>query len=265
MPIRSLLSVLGTLLVASSAGASDLERLAEAVEAGARAARSSEGFEGSLILGRIDPEQLELLRKTFGADAARAVGDLKVQSAGSLGTRSAPEDDVLADILRAEPGLAQIGSLGLARALRQTQQFYAGRGKPLPDAVRVMLSITFSREVLDGARVVDTDDEASLPAIINELQTSFGEAVGGVSAVTVGDLITFSELPDLSTVEFWAHEIQHVVQYRRLGGIDAFAAAYTTDYRKLEADANAVARQAVIDAQNVLTVIHALARADGRS
>jgi len=244
--------------IASFAAANDLEKLAKAVEAVAQASRSSEGIEASRILDRIDREQLDLLQKTFGADAAKAVGHLQVQSVGTPGTSVAPDDDVLAGILRAEPGLVQLGSMGLARVLRQTQQYYAGRGNPLPAAVKVMLSITFPREILDSVRVVDTDAEGSLPAIINEVQTNFGEAVGGQSAVTIDDIIAFSEIPDLSSVDFWAHEIQHVMQYRQLGGIDAFAAAYTRDYRQLEGDANAVARKAVIDAQNVLTVIHAL-------
>ena len=255
---RGLLSILCTIPIASFAGANDFEKLAKAVEAVAQASRSSEGIEDSQILGRIDREQLDLLRKTFGADAAKAVGHLRVQSVLTPGTSVAPDDDVLADILRAEPGLVQLGSMGLAGALRQTQQYYAGRGNPLPDAVKVMLSITFPEEVLDSVRVVDTDAEGSLPAIINEVQTNFGEAVGGQSAVTIDNLIAFSEIPDLSSVDFWAHEIQHVMQYRQLGGIDAFAAAYTRDYRQLEGDANAVAQKAVIDAQNVLTVIHAL-------
>jgi hypothetical protein len=253
VPFRSLISVLCTVLAASSLGARDFEKLAKAVEAAARASKSSEGIPGGL-----DREQLDLLRKTFGADAARAVGDLQVESVLPPEAGSAAADDVLSDILRADPGLAQLGSLGLANALRQTRQYYAGRGKPLPDALKVLLSITFPREILDGVRVVDTDVEGTLPAIINEVQTTFGEAVGGQSAVTIDDIIAFSEIPDPSAIDFWAHEIQHVVQYRRLGGIDAFAAAYTTDHRQLEGDSNTVGKKAVIDARNVLTVIHAL-------
>ena len=107
-------------------------------------------------------------------------------------------------------------------------------------------------------RVIDTDAEGSLPAIINELQTNFGDARGGESAVTIGDLIAFSEIPNPSEVDFWAHEMQHIVQYRELGGIDGFATAYTRDYQKLERDANAISREAVIDAQNVLAVVRAL-------
>jgi hypothetical protein len=257
---RRLLALLCTLPIALIAAADDLEQLAKAVDAVAQASRSSEGFEGSLALGRIDPEQLELLRRTFGADAVRAVGDVKVERVGTLESRLTRDDDVLSGILRAEPGLAQLGAIGLAGALRQTHQFYSGRGKPLPDAVKVMLSISFPKPVLDRVRVIDTGDEASLPAILNQVQTSIGEAVGGQSAVTVDDLIAFSQIPGLSSVDFWAHEIQHVMQYRQLGGIDGFAAAYTRDHRKLEANARAVSEKAVTDAENVLTVIRALDR-----
>lgn len=246
------------MLFASSAGANDFQKLARAVDAVVQASRSSDGLEASQLFERIDPEQEDLLRSTYGADAARAVGDLRVETVGTLETRIPPEGEILADILRAEPGLAQLGSMGLAGVLRRAHQYYAGRGKPLPDAVKVMLSISFPKEVLDRVRVIDTDAEGSLPAIINELQTNFGDALGGESAVTIGDLIAFSEIPDLSEVDFWAHEIQHVVQYRELGGIDGFAAAYTRDYQKLERDANAASKKAVIDAQNVLAVIRAL-------
>ena len=142
-----------------------------------QASRSSQGFEGSQLFERIDPEQEDLLRSTYGADAARAVGDLRVESVGTLETRVPPEGEILVDILRAEPGLAKLGSMGLAGVLRRAHQYYAGRGNPLPDAVKVMLSISFPKEVLDRVRVVDTDAEGSLPAILNELQTSFGEAV----------------------------------------------------------------------------------------
>jgi hypothetical protein len=186
------------------------------------------------------------------------VGHFEVHSVLNPPTSIAPHDDVLADILRAEPGLVQFGSIGLARVLRQTQQYYAERGGLLPDAVKAMLSITFPEEVLDRVRVIDTDAEETLPAIINEVQTNFGEAVGGHSAVTIDNIIAFSEIPEPSAVDFWAHEIQHVMQYRKLGGIDAFAAAYTKDYRRLEDDANAVAQKAVIDAQKVLLVIRVL-------
>lgn len=240
------------MLFASFAGANDLQKLAQAVDAATQAAQSSEGFQ------RIDPEQLALLRAAFGPEAARAVGDLRVESAGAVETRIPPEGDVLADVLRSEPILGQLGSLGLAGLLRRAHDYYAGAGHPVPNAVKVMLSITFSRELLDRTRVVDSDAEGSVPAIFRELQASFGEAVGGEYAVTIGNLIAFSEIPKPSEIDFWAHELRHVVQYRQLGGIDAFAAAYTRDFKKLEGEANAASRQGVRDAQKVLTVVRAL-------
>jgi hypothetical protein len=258
MLIRGLLPILLNICIASFAGAKDYEKLAEAVEAVVQASRSNDGITGSQLLGKLDREQVDLLRRTFGPDVAKAVGHFEVHSVLNPPTSIAPHDDVLADILRAEPGLVQFGSIGLARVLRQTQQYYAERGGLLPDAVKAMLSITFPEEVLDRVRVIDTDAEETLPAIINEVQTNFGEAVGGHSAVTIDNIIAFSEIPEPSAVDFWAHEIQHVMQYRKLGGIDAFAAAYTKDYRRLEDDANAVAQKAVIDAQKVLLVIRVL-------
>jgi hypothetical protein len=151
--------------------------------------------------------------------------------------------------------------------LRRAHDYYAGAGHPLPDAVKVLLSITFSRELLDSARVVDSDAEGSVPAILRELQANFGEALGGEYAVTIGNLIAFSEIPKPSEIDFWAHELRHVVQYRQLGGIDAFAAAYTKDFKQLEDEAGVASRQAVGDAQKVLTVIRALHpnRLDSRS
>ena len=198
-----------------------------------RASQWSQQLDDPRFLAGIEPEQLELLRLTYGADAATAVGNLRVQNAASVATTAVPDD--LTGILGVDPGLVQLGAMGLARAMRQAHELYAGRGAPLPDAVKVMLGITFPKEVLDRARVVDTDAEGSLPALINELQTNFGEAVGGISAVTIDDVIAFSEIPDASAVDYWGHELQHVVQYRRLGGIDAFASAYTRDYATLEA------------------------------
>jgi hypothetical protein len=255
--IRVLISFLGAVLAPSFAAAAELEKLAHAVRAVASASRSSDQTDGLHALERIDPEERELLRTTFGARAAKAVGDLRVESIAVPGAR-AEDSDVLGDLLRSEPELADFGSISLGFALTQTRQYYAGRGNPLPDALKVLFSITFPREALDAIRVVDTGDEPTLPAIINEVQTRFGEAVGGRSAVTVDGIIAFSEIPENSAVAFWAHEIQHVMQYRKLGGIEAFAAEYTRNHRQLESEANAVARQAILDAQDILRVIRAL-------
>ena len=101
--------------------------------------------------------------RPYRTEAARAVGDLRVESAGAVENRIPPEGDVLADVLRSEPILGQLGSLGLAGLLRRAHDYYAGAGHPVPEAVKVLLSITFSRELLDRARVVvDSDAEGNV-------------------------------------------------------------------------------------------------------
>jgi len=248
---RPLGSIFAAMLCASLALADEREELAWRVQAVARAVRANE-------LSSISPEQLELLRKSFGADAAAAVGAVKLPKVVTVETVD-PPDDPLADLLGTQPELARIGGMALAQAMHQAHTYYANADGRLPPGVRVLLSLSFPSEVLDRVRVVDTDAEGSLPAIINEVQTRYGEAAaGGQSAVTIDDVIAFSEIPDASAIDFWAHEVQHVVQFRKLGGIDGFAAQYARDYRKLEADANEVAAKALADAHDVLTVIQAL-------
>lgn len=251
MLVRALAWMLAAMLGASVAAADEREELAWRVQAVARAVRANE-------LASISPEQLELLRESFGAGAAAAVGDVKLPKVVTVETVD-PPDDPLADLLGTQPELARIGGMALAQAMHQAHTDYAGAGGRLPAGVRVLLSLSFPEEVLDRVRVVDTEAEGSLPAIINEIQTRYGEAAaGGQSAVTIDDVIAFSEIPDASAIDFWAHEVQHVVQFRKLGGIDGFAAQYARDYRKLEADANEVAEKALADAHDVLTVIRAL-------
>jgi hypothetical protein len=248
---RPLGSLVCALLVASLARAEEREDLAWRVQAVARAVRANE-------LSSVSPAQLEELRKAFGPDAGAAVAGLKLLDVVTVETVD-PPDDPLSDFLGTQPELARFGAMALSEAMHQAHATYANADRRLPPAVKLLLSISFPKEVLERVRVVDTDAEGSLPAIINEVQTRIGEAAaGGQSAVTIDDVIAFSEIPEPSAIDFWAHEVQHVVQFQKLGGIDAFAAQYTRDYRKLEADANAVAVKALADAHDVLTVIRAL-------
>src|SRR5262249_37610195 len=142
----STLLILFAIPLASFAGPEEFEKLGKAVEAVSRASRSSEGAGDSGILDRIDRDQRDLLAKNFGPAAARAVDHLRVRAVLPPERDVASGEDVLADILRADPELIELGSMGLATALRQTQQYYVGRGNPLPDAVKVMLAVTFPRE-----------------------------------------------------------------------------------------------------------------------
>ena len=157
-------------------------------------------------------------------------------------TEPAAESPV-GDVFEGEIDLMHLGEVGLASALRQAHDYYAESAKPLPDAVRSRLAATFPKPVLDRVRVALTGEEGTLPAIINLVQTRFGDAIGGTSAVTIDDIVAFSKIPDPSELELWAHEVQHTIQYQRLGGIDGFAAEYARDYSRLEREAYAVAAE----------------------
>ncbi|MBU2136882.1 MAG: DUF4157 domain-containing protein, partial [Alphaproteobacteria bacterium] len=56
-------------------------------------------------------------------------------------------------------------------------------------------------------------------------------------AVTLQDVIVFSDAAVARNVWLWAHELAHMEQYRRLGA-QGFAARYAADWRALEAEAN---------------------------
>jgi hypothetical protein len=171
-----------------------------------------------------------------------AVALLVAALAGAEPTEPANEQPV-GGVFDGQIDLTHLGEVGLANALRQAHAYYAGSAKPLPETVRSRLAAGFPAEVLDRVRVVETGEEGTLPAIINFVQTRFGDAVGGTSAVTIDDIVAFSQIPEPDEIEYWAHEVEHTVQYRRLGGIDGFAAEYTRNYQGLEDEANAVATQ----------------------
>jgi hypothetical protein len=96
--------------------------------------------------------------------------------------------------------------------------------------------------------------EHSLPS-----STSFRKHWANTHAVTVDNIIVFSQEPGLDSIWFWAHELQHVEQYRTLG-ISGFAAEYTSDYQRLEDEANKKADQAVNDAAEISKLLAQLAQ-----
>ena len=52
-------------------------------------------------------------------------------------------------------------------------------------------------------------------------------------AITLGEVIAFSDGMQAQDVEVWAHELTHVIQYEQLG-IDTFAFEYSYDFTDLE-------------------------------
>jgi hypothetical protein len=84
--------------------------------------------------------------------------------------------------------------------------------------------------------------EAGIPDdLLSMLDRGNVAANGGGFAVVTDDIIVFSRVPGASSSDlwWWAHEVTHTVQYQRLGGIGAFANAYTKNGPALEKEADA--------------------------
>ncbi|MGC1691873.1 MAG: hypothetical protein WA756_18360, partial [Pseudolabrys sp.] len=111
----------------------------------------------------------------------------------------------------------------LAIGARQAVELYQDRTKPIPADIRFYLTGVFSKEILERAQFV-IDDNVGSYGIINKFQEAFADN----HAVTADNIIVFAKPPSSKDIWFWAHEMQHTVQYKNLG-IDGFAAKYTMD------------------------------------
>ena len=143
--------------------------------------------------------------------------------------------------------LKALATTPFAAALQQAIDLYQSRALPLPPTVVALLSATFEPSILSNGRFVIDDNLGSLPGIINFMK----EQSGDNHAVTVGNIIVFAKDPGIDNIHFWAHEIQHTVQYSKLG-VSGFAAKYSTDYAEMEKEAETVAAAAEGDAAVVL-------------
>jgi hypothetical protein len=110
------------------------------------------------------------------------------------------------------------------------QQVLAAGTRPVPQQIVQGLSGYFPPELLRQVRYRSGGStEMSLPG----LAFQYGDA----AAITMIDVVVFqSEADAQSDLKLWAHELTHVMQYRRWG-VDGFAARYV-------ADGNAVEREA---------------------
>ena len=127
----------------------------------------------------------------------------------------------------------------LADGARQAVELYQDRAKPIPADIRFYLTGVFSKEILERAQFV-IDDNVGSYGIINKFQEAFADS----HAVTADNIIVFAKPPSSKDIWFWAHEMQHTVQYKNLG-IDGFAAKYTMDSSAMENEANQKGDQAV--------------------
>lgn len=149
--------------------------------------------------------------------------------------------------------IPDLASLPLAAALHQAHELYAGRAKPIPSGVSLLLKTSFSKQTLSNAKYVIDDNLGSLPSIINRIQEQLSS---DNHAVAIDDIIVFSKDPGTDAIFFWAHEIQHTAQYHELG-IEGFATKYIENHQALEDDADNKAKEAVAKASVILEFVQA--------
>lgn len=128
----------------------------------------------------------------------------------------------------------------LAAALRDSYKVYFNYSYPLPPNVVNTLSRVMPHHIATGARwAVGRTPDFTVPGFLN-----YGNSVAGSGhAVTIGNIIIFSEWPDLSTEAGWKwllHELYHYEQYKSFNytdpfeGIDGFAVQYIKNHKRME-------------------------------
>lgn len=143
----------------------------------------------------------------------------------------------------------QLAAMPVAAAMRDAYRVYITYSYPLPPQLMQVLSRVVPPHVLQGARwAVGRTPDMTVPGFLNSGHRAFGQD----HAVTLGNLMIFSRMPDLDDEGdcIWLlHELFHVEQYWRysnnaLEAIDGFAVDYVRNYSAMEQEAqnNAVQR-----------------------
>lgn len=118
----------------------------------------------------------------------------------------------------------------LAATIRMTRnRAYSSGVRPMPDDVARALAPYFPAGVLNQVRWRPPMPRPSMSGLL--VNWYFREG-----AVTLQDVVLFSDERLARDPAFWAHELTHVEQYRRYG-VDGFARRYVSDWEKLEAEA----------------------------
>jgi Domain of unknown function (DUF4157) len=131
-------------------------------------------------------------------------------------------------------------SVLLAAAITTAAEQLRGSAKEVPKLVRLALQRHFPPEILSTAQYTVGKIGITLPEVINGAQSFMGNHAHGV---TVDNVIVFSTEPNQTdqSALWWAHELQHVVQYANMG-VAEFASRYITACTAIEKEAEDKAR-----------------------
>jgi Domain of unknown function (DUF4157) len=140
--------------------------------------------------------------------------------------------------------LNPVGS-SLAFAIRQAKEQAKNGCQPVPATIIQTLSRFLPTDVFNGVCWNTYGQRFALDSILLRDMN--------MGAVTLEDVIVFQDGNQASRPELWAHEMIHVLQYRRLG-LESFANIYTYDFNSIEGEAygfqNLVNSQISVASQN---------------
>jgi hypothetical protein len=138
--------------------------------------------------------------------------------------------------------IQHLTAVPVAAAMRDAYRVYVTYSDSLSPQLISVLSRVVPIQVLTSARwAVGNLPDLTAPGFINAANNAFGSE----HAVTLANVMIFSEMPDLSTAEgaIWLlHELFHIEQYMRyssdpLESIDGFATDYVTNNAGMEYEA----------------------------
>lgn len=166
---------------------------------------------------------------TIGTGADRL--QVEFATTAAIETGQLAQGNLRPEELAAEP---------LAAAIRSAEKQFESDAKPIPDDVKAALAPYYPADVLQAARWTVGSVSLSIPDLINQGRKVFANID---NAVTVGHVTVFVRDPE-SNYHWWAHELQHQVQYHNWG-IDSFAYKYMTSCHDVESNAEDEAQKAV--------------------
>ena len=150
----------------------------------------------------------------------------------------------------------QMLAMPVAASLRDAYKIYLPYSVPLDPRLQMVLGRAISPYIVSSVRVAfGNTPNFTAPGFLNYGHTRFGVD----HAVTIGNLIIFSRMPNLSDpsdVNWFLHEIHHVEQYASHSGqvleaIDGFAIDYLNHSNSMENNAQASADQRQIQFQQI--------------
>lgn len=115
-------------------------------------------------------------------------------------------------------GINQLTAMPVAAAMRDAYKVYVSYSYPLDPNLIQVLSRVVPPQVLFAARwSIGNTPDLTAPGFLNAGYTAFGNQ----HAVTLGNVMIFSQMPDLSEGRGWIwllHEMYHIEQYMRYSG-----------------------------------------------